>query len=34
VPVRGAGIELATDPGTQIAGGSARLPPMSGALIR
>ena len=34
VPVRGAGIELATDPEAEVAGGSTRLPPMSGALIR
>ena len=34
VPVGGTAIELATDPDTQIAGGSARLAPMSGALIR
>jgi maltooligosyltrehalose trehalohydrolase len=34
VPVHGAAIELATDPDAQIAAGSTRLPPMSGALIR
>jgi maltooligosyltrehalose trehalohydrolase len=34
VPVAGTEIELATDPAAQIAGRSARLPPMSGALIR
>jgi maltooligosyltrehalose trehalohydrolase len=34
VPVGGTTIDLATDPDTQIAGGSTRLPPMSGALIR
>jgi maltooligosyltrehalose trehalohydrolase len=34
VPVRGGAIELATDPDAQVAGGSTRLPPMSGALIR
>jgi maltooligosyltrehalose trehalohydrolase len=32
--VTGTAIELATDPEAKISGGSARLPPMSGALIR
>jgi len=34
IPVTGTTIELATDPKAQIFGGSATLPPMSGALIR
>jgi hypothetical protein len=32
--VSGTTIELATVPDLQISGGSTRLPPMSGALIR
>jgi maltooligosyltrehalose trehalohydrolase len=34
IPVTGTTIELATDPEAQLSGGSTRLPPMSGALIR
>ena len=34
VPVRGDRIELCTDPDTEMADRSTRLPPMSGALIR